>query len=522
MRCLVASLILLLDGGLVLAQSFATPRLTGDGNAPLSIVNPSPVGQPIRLLTGPGGGTLGVEIGGIGDVTVPLRLGIGNGVGAASAERLRVGAVQPVGGRAVVIDMTSTDSSTALQVQRIGATGSDHAGIVLSSAMNGIGTGIRIGGPSGGARPTLATGIDITGGTGLRYQALTAGQGTAIDIGATTSPRRGIDVTTSGTEHIGGVFRANMLGTGVVGLSMSSSYTDPPHEPRTGVVGYSATNANTASDVIVGVKGHAQRGGSGGTNTTSIGVDATSVTTGTSHGGLVIGARATAITSGMGTTSAIGLLAEAVGTPGLAIGVRGGDVYLGSGPHDLPAGQLASFTNGIVPTPNNTHMHHARVSGLLSLIRPTSTVHMRSYGVGTTLLEWPSIEPPVGSMLSVAAVQADTVRLQWTTPRGPVMGHVLPGNDLYTLPVQGTSVLRIIANAAGSGLAALHQGADGDVVTIVVVEGLLVIVNESLIVAEADRILTNTGADVQLFANAAATLWYDMYSQRWRLISYVP
>jgi hypothetical protein len=521
MRCLVASLLLLMDGGLVLAQSFATPLLVGRGNEPLSIVNASPVGQPIRLSTGPGGVTLGIEVGGTGEITIPLRVGIGQGVGAAPTERLRIGKVPAAGGTGVAIDMLSSDSSTGLRIERVGVTGVDHAGVVISSDMNGIGTGIRLGGPAGGTRPTLGTGIDITGGTGLRYSALTAGSGTAIDIGSTMAPRRGIDVTTSGTEHIGGIFRANMLGTGLVGMSVSSSYADPPHEPRIGVRGFAATNANTAADVIIGVKGHVLRGGNGGTNTTSIGVDALSITTGSSHGGLVIGARAAAMTSGAGTTAAIGLVAEATGAPGLAIGVRSGDVFLGGASHGMPAGIPATFTQGIGPLTNITYMHDARVSGTLSLQRTTSTVHMRSYGAGTAMLEWPPLKPPIGSVLTVTSVVADTVRLGWSMPRGPVMNHVLPLGGANILPVDGTCVLRIMADAVGSGLAGLQPGADGAVVTVIVTDGSLVFINESLAVPAADRILTNTGGDVQVFANAAATLWYDVYSQRWRLISYV-
>jgi hypothetical protein len=168
MRCLLALLLLDCLTCTAGAQSLATNRLVGLHDVPLSIANTSQIGQPLRLFTGPGGTTLGLEVSSVGDVTIPLRLGVGSGVGAASWERMRIGAIAPAGGIGLSIDLVGTDSSTGIRLQRLGASGSDHAGLSITSASNGLGTGIRIGGPSGSGRPTVGTGLDIHGGTTVR------------------------------------------------------------------------------------------------------------------------------------------------------------------------------------------------------------------------------------------------------------------------------------------------------------------------------------------------------------------
>ena len=515
MRCLLALLLLPFAFGALHTQSLSTSRLVGTADLPLLIVNASQVGQPLRLSTGPGGETTGLELSSVGDVTIPLRLGVGTGVGAAVWERLRVGSLQATGGTGMTIDLAGTDSSTGLRLQQIGATGSMHAGIVITSASNGLGTGIRIGGPPSSGRPGMGTGIDIHGGTGLRYNALTDGGATAVVIGATTPPRRGLDVTVAGTEHVGGVFRSNMLGTGVVGISMSGSYTDPAHVPRVGVRGLSLTNSAVAADVIVGVLGESVRGGLGGSNTTSIGVDASAQSQGSNNGGLAIGVRASAQTSLQGKSAAIGVLADVDPEQGLAFAARRGNIYLGSDVHDMPLAD--TFTNGILLNRSVTRLFDARISGSLGLIAAGAQLFMRPYGPGRVVLELPARPAVQGSVLRVASVRADTVRLAWSGGGNGMQVVQMPNMIPMTVNTNNESILRIIADAAGSLLAGFTPAEHGAEVTVMVVQGNLGIVNEAVAAAETERIMTPTLDMVLIIAPGYATFWYDGADRRWRL-----
>lgn len=515
MRCLLALLLLHCLTCTAGAQSLATNRLVGLHDVPLSIANTSQIGQPLRLLTGPGGSTLGLEVSSVGDVTIPLRLGVGSGVGAASWERMRIGAIAPAGGVGLSIDLVGTDSSTGIRLQRLGASGSDHAGLSITSASNGLGTGIRIGGPSGSGRPTVGTGLDIHGGTGLRYNAINDGSATAIVIGATTPPRRGIEVTTSGTDHVGGMFRSNMLGTGLVGLSISGSYADPEHMPRVGVRGLAATNSAAATDVMTGVFGQAVRGGQGGTNTTTIGIDAVAESIGANHSGLAIGLRAQARTGPSGSSSAIALMADIDTSRGLAIAARSGDTYLGSDVYDMPAGE--TFSNGLRTNRSVTRMFDSRVSGTLGLIGQGSFVYMRPYSAGRVVMEWPARPSLPGSVLTVASTRADTVRLAWRGGGTGMYVVAMPFNIPITVNTDDQSIVRIMADPGGSVLAGLTPGTHGAQVTLMVVQGIVGVANEAFGAAEADRIMTPTLGLVMIIAPGYATFWYDGQDRRWRL-----
>ncbi|MBU3741865.1 MAG: hypothetical protein FGM24_06215 [Candidatus Kapabacteria bacterium] len=520
MRCLLALLLLPLACAALRTQSLSTSRLVGTADMPLLIVNASQVGQPLRLLTGPGGATTGLELSSVGDVTIPLRLGVGSGVGAAGWERLRVGSLQATGGTGMTIDLAGTDSSTGLRLQQIGASGSMHAGLVITSASNGLGTGIRIGGPPSSGRPSLGTGIDIYGGTGLRYNALTDGGATAVVIGATTPPRRGIDVTVAGTEHVGGMFRSNMLGTGIVGVSMSGSYTDPGHVPRVGVRGAALTNSAVAADITIGVLGESVRGGLGGSNTTSIGIDALAQSMGSNNGGLAIGLRASAQTSLQGRSAAIGVLVDVAPEQGLAFAARRGNVYLGSDTFDVPLAD--TFTNGIMVNRSVTRLYDARISGMLGLVAPTSRVFMRPYAQGQVVLEWPARPAKVGSGLRVAGVRADTMQLAWTGGGDGMNVVQMPFNIPLTVNTKEEEIVRIIADNGGSWLAGLNPGQHGVHVTIMVVQGILTIMNEGFAAAEQDRIITPTLDAIVLNAPGYASFWYDGADHRWRLIRVTP
>lgn len=521
MRCLLALLLCCWLGTTVRGQSIATMRLIGVGDAPLSIVNTSQPGQPVRLVTGPGGTRVGLEVSSVGDVTIPLRLGVGTGVGAATRERLRIGSITASDGIGMTIDMAGTDSSTGLRIQQVGASGSANAGISISAVSNGLGTGLRLGGPAGSGRPGLATGIDIHGGTGLRYNAINDGSGTALVIGATTPPRRGVEVTTSGTENVGGIFRSNTLGTGLVGMSLSGSQEEPPHIPRIGVRGYAATNSAVAADVVVGVQGQVYRAGLGGTNTTSIAVDALAESMGSNHGGLAIGLRARAMSSGQGTAAAIAILAQAdTAVRGLAMAAQSGDVYLGSDAGDMPV--IPAFSNGITTNASVTRMYDARISGMLGLIRPTARVFMRPYAQGQVVLEWPARPAPIGSTLRVAAVRADTMQLAWTGGGDGMNVVQMPFNIPLTVNTKEEAIVRIIADNGGSWLAGLAPTQHGAQVTIMLVQGVLSIMNDAFAAAEQDRIITPTLGVVVLNAPGYASFWYDGADNRWRLTQVTP
>lgn len=278
----------------------------------------------------------------------------------------------------LVLDAQSLPTTTSMLIKNIGVSGTEHAGIVLSSFSNGIGTGLRLGGPTGSTRNTLATGIDITGGTGIRYNALTAGNGTAFEIGKTVAPVRGIDVLVSGANQVGVHARANTNGSGLVGLSMSSAYPDPPISERTGVKGVAASNSTVAVDTLFGVQGIAMRSGIGGTQTISIATSGKATSIGTSHAGTAIGILGSATATAPGKASAIGVLAQTTDpSTSLSLVALGADVYLGSTAAERPL-QLTNSALSIAGVgQNTTHMFDAKVSGQLKLCGSLSHTILR-------------------------------------------------------------------------------------------------------------------------------------------------
>ncbi len=490
---------------------------------PLSIVNASPIPQPLRLYTGPGGVLLGLELSGSGDVSLPLRLGVGNGIAASTSERIRIGSITGSVATGVTIDMRFADSTTGLSIRDVGESGSIGAGIAITSAANGTGVGIRIGGPTGSGRPTLLTGVDVTGGTGLRYNSLSAGGGKGIDIGSTMPPNIGIEVTTAGSGHIAGIFRANTQGLGLLGISRSGSFVDPDHRPRTGVFGYAATASNIAADVVTGVRGEALRSGTGGTNTLSIGVEAEATSIASSHGGLVVGLRARAATSGAGTTAAISALVEAdTGRGRLALAVRRGDTYIGSTFHDRPAGGW-TFTEGLLDDNlSTTWMYDARISGGLTLRgRTSASATILGPNSGQWKYRWPSEPPDVGFTLGVIGRQNDTFQLGWMPVAASVYLQFEPGDQIIN-QLGNRNVVVASSSQAGSRLIGMAVPNHPVIVHFINIANQLTIVHEDIGAPAEQRLRSPFGNDIIITDEGAITFWYDVIGQRWRVISYIP
>jgi hypothetical protein len=361
-------------------------------------------------------------------------------------------------------------ASTGLLIRDVGQSGTEHAGLVIQSITNGTGTGIRLGGPTNGPRPTLGTGIDITGGTGLRYNALAAGSGTAMEIGSTVPPRRGIEITVAGTDHVGILSIANSTGTGIIGTARSAAYGPPAPRAGTGVLGVASTNSTTSADTIVGVAGLAQRGGVGGTQTTSIGCLGRADAAGTAHAGTTIGVAGLATAVAPGRAAAIaGLFQASSGALALA---TFGDVYLGSADDVRPLVVTASTANGLAGR-NLVHMFDATVSGSLS---------------------------------------ARTVTLGSTPPIDLAQGLV---NDLA---IADRSVVRIAADAATSVLTGLAGERDGRLLVLIVTDGVAVLAHDHPASAPEHRFLVPGGLDRELTMNESVLLWYDAEVQRWRIL----
>jgi len=450
----------------------SSARLESAAPMPLIIAQRAPVGQPIQFFAGAGGLIRAMEIDGAGTTWVRGPLSVGNGIGATNREVVRIGSVLPINGDALVISMTGTTTSTGLLIHDVGASGSEDAGLVIRSVANGLGTGIRIGGPSGGERPSLGSGIDITGGTGLRYNALTTGNGTAIDIGGTTPPRRGIEVITSGTAHIGILSTANTNGVGIVGVSQSSSYSGSPLSERIGVRGHSASNSTVASDTITGSMGSAIRGGNGGTLTTSIGTFGRADASGVAHAGTAIGVlgRANAIAPGRAIAFGGCFISE---MSQMSLVALGGDVFLGSSTEARPV-QISLSTAGAFDTRTLTHVYDVNASGLVQV----------------SMLALPNYDKKV---LGAGLI-----------------------NDLNIGP---TTVLRIAANVAITTLTGCADERDGRVIVVLVTEGILNIQHEGAGSQPEHRFLLRNATDITLDENTAITIWYDTDVTRWRILS---
>jgi len=435
---------------------------------PLVIANLSPVGQPIRLLGGDNGATTALEIGAAADVWIRGPLSVGQFTGAGLQEIMRIGSILATNGIGLVVDLIGSSTSTGLVVRSIGLSGSDNAGIILQSVANGFGTGMRFGGPTGSGRPVLSTGIDITGGVGVRYNALNSGTGTAYEIGGTTAPLKGIEVTTAGAANAGVTAKANSNGVGVIGTSLSGSYTVIPATMRTGVHGYAATNSNIGSDTIVGTLGTTVRGGSGGTATTSIGILGRTTSSGTSHAGTAIGVVGTASANSPGIANAIGgFFTTEPSSQSLSLVAIGSDNFLGSAVHRIPIALSSStITSNTLST---TFLYSTDISGTLQLSSLTNSV------------------------LAVGA--NDDVVL------GPGV------------------IIKVTAQNLVSQLTGIANGTIGRLVTLLCVNGIIRVMHENVGSIAANRIRIPNGLTIDIGAEGSITLWYDSEINRWRTLN---
>lgn len=452
------------------AQGFSTSRVESTTNAPLVIAQRAPVGMPIRVLTGAGGSIRALEVDGAGGTWLRGPVSIGQYTGATSNELLRIASLPPLGGVGLVISMLGSTTSSGLSITDVGLTGSDHAGLLISSQANGSGTGIRIGGSTGTLRPTLATGIDITGGTGLRYNALSSGTGTAIDIGGTQPPRRGIEVTVSGTDNVGLIAHANTIGTGIIGSSRSLSYPTVGPYPRVGVVGLGATNSSVGSDSCTGVVGIALRGGTAGASTISIGVHGQADARPGMSTGTTIGVLGRSYASSTSSTLAIGgLFRSPLHSYAL---VAEGDVYLGSSsdarPRELDKLGLAAASTG-----STTHVFDLNASGRVRM----QTVCM---------IDAPNEQAVLQAGTIVACVTHATQRL-----RG----------------IQGARITGITPEDQGRIVQLCNVGVDD----------LLLVHADPATPAQSQFVLPRS-ADGVLVSDTCSWFWYDNVAQGWRRI----
>ncbi len=444
---------------------------------PLTIVNASPVAQPIVFYSGSNGVDRIVEMSAFGEMWIQSSISIGPGVGAAASERARIGQIANVDGRGLVVGMAGTSTSTGIVVESIGLTGTENAGIALSSVSNGTGTGLRIGGPQGTSRPTVATGVDITGGTGLRYNALNMASGTGIDIGGTLQPLLGISCSVAGPNSIGVIARANTTGIGLVGISKSAAYTDPQLVPRVGVYGHSANNSNASADSTIGVMGSVMRGGNGGTATRSTAVYGVATSVATSHSGMMIGVHGQASAPAPGVSLGIaGLFRSEPLRQHLALVTMGADVYLGGIGLNRPEAIANAPLELRADNPTTTWMHTAIASGNVSL-RGTLDI-----------LSVHDIAPPAGRATIAATL----------------------------------SCIIAIDGANAPTVTGLEGGTRGRVVSLVVRQGQVILVHDDAATPANQRLALPDMEDLVIGANGSALLWYDIADERWRLIAVVP
>jgi hypothetical protein len=420
---------------------------------PLVIAHTGPIPQPVRILVGPGGSTRALEISGFGEALFRGPMAIGPTTGTDPSTTLRLADVVD-GGRGIGIDLRNRPSY-GLHISNIGASASEFAGILVSSAQNGVGTGIRVGGPAG-TTPTLSTGVEIWGGTGIRYNALTSGSGTALDIGGTQPPNKGITINVSGGDQVGLSARANTLGTAVAAASISSSYSGPPTFPGTAIVAMSATNSNATADSAIGVRALVRRAGVGSRNITSVGVLADVAATGSLHSGTAIGMMGRASNTSPGTAVAIGGAFSAL--PGhLALVALDGDVHLGSrNGSPLPTLDASTLSGSREST---TYAHHFATSGAVRLASRVAAWVVKG---------------------AVNAVDADDAGAEVHGVLQPADGRVV----VLTFDADGTTVV--------------HQAGQVD---------------------PQYRIILHGEANLVVPLYGAITLWYDGEEERWRLIA---
>ena len=432
---------------------------------PLVIAHTAPIPQPVRFLVGANASVTALELTGAGESLLHGPVAIGSTTGTSSSAQLRIADVG-LDGYGVDIDLRSGENRSGIHINHVGNTGTEHGGLIISSTSNGTGTGIRLGGPMGSGQATLGTGIDITGGTGIRYNALTQGSGTAIEIGGTLAPNRGMTIYVSGSDQVGIMARANTLGTGVIGTSASSAYADTSPLPGTGVFGFAASNSNVTADSVVAVRGRARRGGVGSRGIVTVAVMGDAAAQGTLHSGTAIGVMGRATNSSPGVAEAIGgAFASEVGK--LALVAINGDVHLGSRTGDEPPALLRSTLSG--STESSTYLHHAVTSGAM---------YIRS--------------------------RRDVVCIHGAVNIIDVADH---------------SMVIVHTGEAGTEIHGMGATDAGRMITLFFVDEGAVLMHDSAQAMEDDRILIAANADLVLPQNGAVTLWYDEGAERWRVVS---
>lgn len=452
------------------AQGLSTNRVESTTNAPFVIAQRAPAGMPIRVLAGAGGSIRTLEIDGVGGTWMRGPLSIGENTGATPNELVRIASIPTTNGKGLVISLSGASTSSGLLISDIGLTGTENAGLVLSSIANGTGTGIRLGGGQGSMRPTLSTGIDITGGVGIRYNALISGSGTAIEIGGTQPPRRGMEIVAAGSEHVGIIAHANTAGTGIVGSSRSLAYPTVGAYLRVGVVGHSASNSTAATDTCTGLLGVGIRGGSAGSSTITIGVHGTADLRAGGSTGIAIGVLGRAVASEQSGTLTIGGLFRTTDR-GLAI-VADGDVYLGSADDVRPPG-LNRTALALLSTRTTTHAYDLNVSGELS----HRTARL--------------LPAPDEDVIEVA-------------------GTVVQCTEYAARRIQGGFGARVI------GLSPVNSGRI--VLLCNVGPNEITLVHEELAVPNGQRLWLPDALNAGIRPGACSWLWYDSSIQRWRRI----
>lgn len=466
------TILLFVGGTRSVAQIVRTSGIENSTPLPLVITNRSTNNLPLRVVSGTAS-VRSLEIGSSGYTWLLGPVSVGNGIGTAPLESMRIGAIAPQGGRGLTISMDATTSSTGLLVSDVGATGSTDAGVVIASQSNGIGTGLRIGGPTGAGRPTLGTGIDITGGTGVRYNALISGSGVAIDVGGTAPPRRGIEIVAAGPQHAGIIARAYSNGMGILGVSQSAVFDSLPLAERVGVRGHAASNSPFAGDTIMGVMGTTQRGGGGGSQTVSIGVLGRSASTATNNAGTSVGVLGASTTQAAGISVAVGGVFQ-TDTGQISLMAISGDVILGGEKPLLPhAFQISTYRDMI--TRNRTYVHHLFSSGL-SQISSMATA-------ASAVIE----VPPTGQALII---------------------------------VPNAMVVRLKGSAAGSPIIGLRTDTGNRLLTLLVTEGVVQLIDEHPLAAPAERMHFKNDVNLFLQQDDMIQLWYDQEIQRWRCYSF--
>lgn len=203
------------------AWNGTTGQFLGTTSAqPLVLATRGALAQPIQFFTGANGAFERMRINAEGGVQ------IGTTTGPANTQ-LAVAGVAATNGRGVDIDMTGTTTSSGVVLRNIGANGSDHAGLLIGSSSNGVGTAIRIGSVAGFNDP--ATGIEIEASTlGVSALPTIAGSGTGVRIGvAGTRFRTGLEAyvrATGGATAIGVSANATSVPGGLgIGLHATAS-----------------------------------------------------------------------------------------------------------------------------------------------------------------------------------------------------------------------------------------------------------------------------------------------------------